>query len=419
MSVGILRGWKALHWIFKLLIFVAVLAGAVWGRTKLVGGKVAVSYQTMVAERGTLVVSVTASGSISSGNDVNITTNVSGTVNRIYVKNGDKVTQGQKIAEITLDQSSEQKKTAAWASYLSAQNQLNSSVANYNSLQAAAFSANQKFINGAAARGLAASDPTYIQEYATWLQAEANYKNQAGVVASARASLSNTWINYQQTSPTITAPIAGVVSNLVLAPGISISASTGSSTNTTSAAQIVGTITKADGGLLTTVNVSEIDATKVLAGQKVTLTMDAFPGKTFTGKVLIVNTNGQVSSGVTTYPTTIVFDKTMDNIYPNMGVSAKIITKVVDDVILVPTAAISTVGGQNSVRVVKDGKLETVTVEIGEANDTQTVIVSGLGEGDSIVTSASGTASTTRTTTGASPFGTLGGNRGFPGGGPR
>lgn len=94
MSVGILRGWKALHWIFKLLIFVAVLAGAVWGRTKLVGGRVAVSYQTMVAERGTLVVSVTASGSISSGNDVNITTNVSGTVNRIYVKNGDKVTQG-------------------------------------------------------------------------------------------------------------------------------------------------------------------------------------------------------------------------------------------------------------------------------------------------------------------------------------
>jgi len=112
--------------------------------------------------------------------------------------------------------------------------------------------------------------------------------------------------------------------------------------------------------------------------------------------VLIVDTNGQVASGVTTYPATIVFDTSAPNIYPNMSVNADIITNVKDNVILVPSGAIQTSNNQSTVQILKNGKPTDVTVELGDSNDTQTEIVSGVSEGDLVVTNVV-TKSTTQT----------------------
>jgi membrane fusion protein, macrolide-specific efflux system len=395
---------------------------AIWGAIILVVGfagwklffpqKAAVQYQTSVAEKGTLITTVSASGNISNGNSIDITSSATGAVTNVYVKIGDTVVAGQKIADISLDQSSTQRELSAWGNYLGAKNQLASAQANYNSLQAAEFKANQAFINDAVMRGLATDDPTYIQENAAWLQAQANYQNQATVIAQNQVSVQTAWLAYQQITPNITAPEAGIITNLVLAPGLSISStsSTNSSGNVT--AQVFGTITPTTRQSQAVVNVSEIDVVTIKAGQKATLTLDAFPNQTFTGKVLVVNTSGAVSSGVTTYPTTIALDTTPDTIYPNMAVSAKIITAVKDNVILVPSAAVQTTSGTSTVRVLKNGQVSSVTVEVGSANDTQTEIVSGVTEGDNVVTSA--VTSTGATQTGStSPFSAIGGNRGF------
>src|SRR5438105_519516 len=78
------------------------------------------NYQTAQAEKGTLVSSVTASGNILSGNSVDITTTASGVVTEVYVQNGESVSQGQKIAEIQLDQASQAKLASAYSSYLAA-----------------------------------------------------------------------------------------------------------------------------------------------------------------------------------------------------------------------------------------------------------------------------------------------------------
>lgn len=371
--------------------------------------------QTATAEKGTLVESVSASGNITTGNNLNITTSATGTVNQVYVKNGDTVKQGDKIADITLDQSSLQRQTSAWSSYLSAKNSLQAAKDKINSLQAAEFKANQTFINDAVARNLVTSDPTYIQEDALWLQAEADYKNQAGVITQSQSALTSSWYAYQQMAPTITAPATGVVSNLMIAPGILITGT--SNSNGTVSTQQLGTIVKPAEHIQSVVNLSEIDAPKIKAGQKVTMTLDAFSDKTFTGKVLIVNTNGVVSSGVTTYPATIIFDTDASNIYPNMGVSAKIITNVKDNVILVPSAAVQTSNGESTVRILKNGQVSTVTVGAGDSNDTQTEIVSGISEGDTIVTSVSNGSINNAQGQNTSPFGAFGGNRGFGGGG--
>jgi len=112
-----------------------------------------------------------------------------------------------------------------------------------------------------------------------------------------------------------------------------------------------------------------------------------------------INTTGSVTSGVTTYPAIIQLDDTTDaGILPNMSATANIITKVDDNVLLVPSAAVQTVGTASTVRVMKNGQVSTVSVQIGDTSDSQTVITSGLSEGDMVVTSVVSTGTTSTTT---------------------
>ena len=404
------RVFNLFKWLFSskkkivVVVILLILAGY-FGYKQFLAKPAAPQYQTEQAMKGTLVTSVSASGQVTSANNVTITIQASGVVKEVFVKNGETVLSGQTIATLTLDQASQQKQAAAFASYLSAKNTLDNANAKYNSLQNTLFVANQKFINDAVARGLLTTDPTYIEENATWLQAEADYKNQATTISAAQSSLAAASLNLSQLSSTITAPAAGIIKGLTITPGAIVSLSSSSSSGT-STSQVLGSVYQT-GPIQAQVNLSEIDSVNVLEGQKVTMTLDAFPNATFTGKVVSINTNGVSSSGVTTYPAVISFDSGNDHIYPNMGVNAKIITKVKNDVILVPSAAVQTSNGQSTIRVMKNGTVTSVPVEVGDSNDTQIEITSGISEGDQVVTNV---ARTTQGSTGqTSPFGARGG----------
>ncbi|MEK7570735.1 MAG: efflux RND transporter periplasmic adaptor subunit [Patescibacteria group bacterium] len=393
-------------------------------------------YQTATVEKGSLVSRVTASGTISSGNSGSITTSATGVVKEVYVANGDAVTEGQTIAVITPDKETEQNQATAYASYLSAVNSLKQAEQQKISADASMWTAQQSVVsaqNDINYKNDNTTNPetqnTYtdlekqniesslIQSQKSFAAAEKTYKEADAAIAAANAQVTSSWLTYEQTSSTITAPSAGTVSNLALTPGLAIASSDSSSSNSTessssttntSSTQSYGMIAMEGGILQASVNLSEIDVTQVKPGQKVTLTLDAFPDKTFTGKVAAINTNGSVSSGVTTYPTTIIFDETtIETIYPNMAVSANIITDIQSNVLLIPSSALQTSNGTSTVRVVKEGKLSTVTVEVGKSNDTQTAITSGLTSGDTVVTSTSSTGNTNSTST-TSPFGGTG-----------
>ena len=406
-------------WLFKSKIRIAILAvlligAGYFGYRNYTSGSQAPTYQTAQATKGSLINSVSASGNVTTANNVSVTIQASGVVKEVLVKNGDKVIQRQTLATLTLDQASQQKQAAAYASYLSAKNSLDSTNAKINSLQAALFKANQTFINDAVARGLKTDDPVYIQENALWLVAESDYKNQATAILAAQSSFSAASLNLSQLSSTITAPVAGIVKGLTITPGAIVTV-TSSSSSSTSTSQVLGSIYQ-EGQLQAQVNISEIDSVKVKEGDKVTMTLDAFSNNTFTGKVVSINTNGVVSSGVTSYPAVISFDAGFDRIYPNMGVIAKIITNVKNDVILVPSVAVSTnTSGQSTVRVMRNGQAQTVNVEVGDSNDTQTEITSGINEGDTVVTGVTNTTRTSGTSI-TSPFGSTRGFGGFGGG---
>lgn len=413
----------------KIIVVICIVAVLSWfGWSKTIGNKTkAVQYNTVKVERGLIISSLSASGQIASAGNMPVTTQTSGVVKAVYVKNGDAVIAGQKLFEFTPDQQSLQKQTQAWASYLSAKNSLDSAKTSYYSLQSDMMTKWKSYMDLSQNSTYQNSDnspkndnrqlPQFISNQDDWLATEAKYKNQQGVIDQAQAALSNSWNSYQAVSPVVTAPIAGKVDDITLVLGMVISPQLNSQGSAN--AQRLATI-KTDTTPIASFNLPEMDVTKVKSDQKVTISLDALPGKTFTGKVIGVDRTGVVSSGVTNYPTTVQLDTQAPDVLSNMSATANIILDSKDGVLLVPSTAVQTVSGQSVVRLMQKGKVVQQPVELGLSSDSQTEIVSGLQVGDEVVTSAITTGAVSATT-GASPFGAIGrggfGGGGFGGGG--
>ena len=415
----------------KIIFLVVIISLGIFTRQMIVRSqKNQVTYETAQAEKGTLINSISASGTITSGNNTSLTTKVSGVVKKVYVTNGDKVVKGQKIAEITLDDYAQERQTAAWVEYLEATEEVKEAEKAKVTTDIDMWEARQDVLDAQEAyddknennTNLATNeaytegekmiiDKTLDESKKAFSVSESKYLNADADIANARAQVVAALRDYQENSATIIASSTGVISDLMLAPEVMVAAS--SSTSSTSGAtiistQTIGKISNSSGQLIASVSVTEIDVTSVKANQKVTLALDAYADKSFTGKVLAVNTSGSVSSGVTSYPVTVLLDTSELDIYPNMAVSAEIITNLKTDVILVPTTAVTMTNNQSTVQVKKDNKISTIQVEIGGANDFQTEITSGINEGDEVVTAVITASSNSQTSSETSPFSGLG-----------
>ena len=376
-----------------------------------------ITYTTAQAEKGTFVLSITASGQVSATNNATVSTQASGVVKEVFVQNDQQVASGDKIAELDLDLEGKLRSTQSWSSYQSAQNSLDTAKANMFSTQSTMLTQWKSFMDTAQSGSYQNSDgtprndtrqlPQYMSVNDDWLAAEAKYKIQQNVVNQAQTALSAAWLSYQQSSPIIYAPISGTVTGLSLQPGTVLTAQSNSSGNATS--QKIASI-KTNAAAQLSVNLSEVNVTKIKIGNKATITLDALPDKTYTGKVISIDTIGAISSGVTNYPAIIGLDSEVPEILPNMSVTATIITNVLNDVIMVPTSSIQTINGQSIIKIMKNGKVSETPVETGESNSTQTVIISGINATDEVITNAVNS-STAKTTQGTSVFGSFGGNR--------
>ena len=362
--------------------------------------------QTTPVEQGMIISSVYASGQVLSVNVMSANTQASGIVKTVYVKDGDEVKKSDKILEIDLDFQGEQKNVQAWSSYLSAKNTLESAKATQYSLQADMFGKWDTF------KELAEKDEYNVEEHPEnlnlpeyhipekeWLAAEVKYKNQEAVIVQTQVAINSAWLTYIQTSPTITASMNGIITSLMYIEGMSIgSLDTGNTTSN----QKVATI-KTEGMPIVSVNLSEIDVSQVELDQKTTVILDSIPDKTFTGKIVGVDRIGQSTSGVTQYPAIIQLDSSSKQILPNMMVTANIMIDKKDNALLVPSGVIQSQGDQSYVNVLIDGKPQSVPVEVGLSSDTQIEIVSGLNEGDLVVSGSVSSAGSQQN--GTSPFG--------------
>ncbi|MFA5827779.1 MAG: efflux RND transporter periplasmic adaptor subunit [Candidatus Shapirobacteria bacterium] len=387
-----------------ILITALIITASLFAYNKFKSGQIAKpQYQTAKVERGSLIVSLATSGQVAATNSRTVTTTASGVVKKIFVKEGQTVKTGTPILEIDLDLNGRQKLQAAYSSYQSAQNSLKSAQDKIWSLESDLVGAKNVFENQWANQS--PDDPTYIQKHNAYLTAQASYDNLKNTIKQSQASLESSRLSYQLAGATVYAPISGTVSAISLTPGMILNptSDSGNSSNIENKIAIV----KTNATPAITVSLTEIDVPKAKVGNKATITIDALPDKTFTGKIIAIDTAGIVSSGVVSYPTTIQLDSEAPGVLSNMSASANIITNFKDDVLIVPNSAVQGSGGDTAVRVMVGGEVQNKTIEIGIQSESQTEIIAGLNEGEDVVTSVTNSTTNTTTSTTTSPFGNI------------
>lgn len=236
-------------------------------------------------------------------------------------------------------------------------------------------------------------------------------------IAQENLSSSLAYYNDQKTiaaERTVTAPISGTISALNISNGdqLGSSSSGGSSAagGSSSSSSSVPIIIQDMSSLQTVVQVNEVDAPSIKAGQTVSMTFAAISGLTLTGKVQKINTIGTVSSGVVSYGVTVGFDSLDPRVMPQMSVTASITTNVAQNALMVPSTAIQTQNSTSYVQILQNGKPSDVTVQTGASNDTETQITSGLTAGEEVITQTIQPSTTTTTAASTSGgFGAIGG----------
>ncbi|MBX6351587.1 MAG: efflux RND transporter periplasmic adaptor subunit [Clostridia bacterium] len=137
------------------------------------------------------------------------------------------------------------------------------------------------------------------------------------------------------------------------------------------------------------VQVSDVDVAKIKQGAEVTVTVDALPGQTFKGTVSQVAMMGKDQSGQTQFSVLIDVVGGPD-LRPGMQGNAHIDAGHATDALLVPIEALFEDNGRPAVEVLNDdGTTSTVPVEVGLMNDRYVQILSGLEEGQKVITGSS------------------------------
>lgn len=189
----------------------------------------------------------------------------------------------------------------------------------------------------------------------------------------------------------IVAPVAGTVSRVAGNVGDTVGsngtiAESGSSSSTSSP---TGFVVLTDiSALQVKVGFSEADAAKIQRGQRAVVTFDALPGTSLNGVVVTVDPTSTVVSNVVTYPVTVLLTQTTNDVKPGMTASVQVVVDKAENVLELPSSAVQTQGGQSFVNV-KNGKTEERrSVVTGLKGDDTTEIVSGVKEGETVVTSS-------------------------------
>jgi HlyD family secretion protein len=335
-------------------------------------------------EKGTIANSIAASGIIETANFLSITTSVNGIVKEVYVKEGDAVTKGQAIMEITLNSDGEESRLQAWNSYLSAKSSLESAKTGFYTKESALINAEEAFDDEKETNSYQTHDERVSYKLAenSYLTAKADYDAQKEAIARAEVALSKAWLSYQAQAPTIVAPDNGIIANIVVVEGMDISNSLSERTST-SVASI-----KKEGTPIVALDINELDINNVSVNQEARVTLASVDNQTFMGKVVGIDKIGTSSGGVTTYTAIIKFDKTTDLALPGMNVDAEIIIEEHKDVVYVPAASITTKQGKSFVIQLTNGTETQKEVELGISDGTNIEILSGITEGDIIMVSA-------------------------------
>ncbi|MBN8864716.1 MAG: efflux RND transporter periplasmic adaptor subunit [Sphingobacteriales bacterium] len=423
----------------KRILIVVGVGAVIFAALKMFGGNKNDSEKVAVEKvvRRTIIETVTANGQIYPEVEVKISPDISGEVTELKVAEGDSVRKGQVLARIFADIYALQRDQAA--------SQVNQSQATVANSEAAleALNANLRQAQQAYDRNKALYDEKVIskaelEQFETTLRsAQANYNAAKQNIASLKATVQSaqtglTRANKDLGRTTLVAPMDGVISSLLIKQGERVA---GNSFN-------VGTemMTVADMSVLEVrVDVGENDIVRVNIGDSADIEVDAYNNRKFKGVVTQIASSTKataasaVSNEVTNYEVRIRLDPASYSdlvdpskprrwpFRPGMNASADIKTRRVENVLAVPSIAVtsrvkgsdesladkkkeqneqndekgsqeeSTVSSSELEEVVfvvqKDGTVKKVLVKSGIQDITYIEIVSGLTGNEDVVVS--------------------------------
>ena len=286
---------KGKIWLIILgILVVAVAAILIVKATKSANKELVI--RTHVVEEYTIENTVTATGTIEPVETVEVGTQVSGKVEKIYVDFNDEVKKGQLMAELD-KQTLNQSLSRAKASLTSAESQLNYAKLTYERTK-------QLYESNAAT--LAA----YQEAQNTYTQAQMSKKNAQAAYDQARVDLA-----YAE----IYSPIDGIVLDRAVEVGQTVAASFSTPTLFTLANDLTKMQVEAD--------VDEADIGQVKTGQRVTFTVDAYMNDVFEGIVNQIRMKPTTTSNVVTYTVIIEAPNPDQKLFPGMTASVTIVTE--------------------------------------------------------------------------------------------
>jgi HlyD family secretion protein len=310
---------RTLLWALAAAVVVAG-AAAYWA---LSGSRADVRYVTEPIARGNLTVIVTATGSAQPITQVNISSELSGTIRKVNVDYNSPVKAGQPIAELDTDklkatiENVRAKLDAAKARVADAAATIVEKLADYERKKALA----EKQI---------ASTKDLDLARAAFDRAVAAHASALAEVRVVEADLKLNEINL--TKACICSPIDGVVLKRSVDPGQIVASSL--------QAPVLFVIAEDLRRMELQVDVDEADVGKIKVGQDVTFSVDAYPDRKFPAKVRDIRYGSEVVQGVVTYKAVLTIDNSDLLIRPGMTATAEIVVQQVKDALLVPNPAL-------------------------------------------------------------------------------
>ncbi len=364
-----------------LLVLVAAACGGWWYWKNRNAGEV--SYLTLPITRGDIVQAVTATGTLNPVVNVQVGSQISGIIQKLNADFNTPVKAGQIVAQ--MDPATFQ------AALMQAEGELANAEANLELAQL-----NEKRARALVTRN-AAPQATLDQATATLHQAQAQVMIRKGALQKARVDLSRC---------TIYSPVDGIVISRDVDVGQTVAASF--------SAPVIFTIANDLTKMQINASVAEADVGNVETGQEVDFAVDAFPYRTFHGKVTQVRNAATTVQNVVTYDAIIAVDNPDLKLKPGMTANASIIIARRRDALQLSAAALrfrmpeseeegaarSTPGSgsrapadktkkrrnQRTITLLRDGKPQPVTVTIGISDGVHTEVLEGLQEGDLAIT---------------------------------
>ena len=338
--------------------------------------------------RGDIKSTVSATGTVNAVTTVQVGTQVSGTIQKLFVDFNSPVKKGQLLAQID-PAIFEAQVGQARANLLSARANLEKSQVMLRDTKTTLERNKILFAKNFIAKSdLDTSETNYLSAVAQIKVAEAQ-------IQQAQAALDSSAINLKY------AKILSPVNGTVISRNIDIGQTVAASFQTPTLFTIAQDLTK----MQIDTSVDESDIGKVKAGQKAAFTVDAYPESPFSGKVSVVRNAPITVSNVVTYNAVIIVDNTSLKLKPGMTANVSIETESKQSVLRVPNAALrfkpatsAAIPDQKAARgpkgpgvwILENNKPKNVKITTGISDGNYTEVISGeLTEGQQIITDSS------------------------------